>query len=369
MNRLISHKFRFYSFICIALLLFVHGYNLNETYLQPYSPVQEPLTFTTFFEYFLANGILRFRIPLLFLISGYIYALQDNKPYGERTKKRFITLMIPYFIWSAVGLAITYLLQQLPATAQAVADAKIDQLGDNRPYEEIGWEGILTRWTLTPTSFQLWFIRVLFLYNVLYPIFRWLVIKFPIPWFIISFSLFFLVFNFSYMVEGQGLFFFTLGIWLKKTDFAIDRQPRWFSLPLAWLFFIGCSVIKTFMAFELEPYDMVSIWVMATLYASSIIAGIMAVWYGLDKAVKWFMSKRWFVWTSSFSFIIYGLHVPLVFYITRLFYMYFSHLSNYRLLTYLLAPLLTLLICIGVGALLRKLIPGVYKLATGGRGF
>lgn len=95
MDRFLSQKFRFYSFVCISLLLYVHGYNLQETYLTPYSVVKEPLTFTAFIEYFLANGALRFRIPLLFIISGYIYALQDNKPYEQRIKTRFITLIIP----------------------------------------------------------------------------------------------------------------------------------------------------------------------------------------------------------------------------------------------------------------------------------
>src|SRR3954466_6785754 len=118
MTRFISQKFRFYSFVCIVLLMLVHGYNLKVAYLQPYSTVNEPLTFTTFLEYFLANGALRFRIPMLFLISGYIYALQDRKPYAERIKKRVVTLLVPFLIWSAVGLSITYLWQQFPVTAE-----------------------------------------------------------------------------------------------------------------------------------------------------------------------------------------------------------------------------------------------------------
>src|SRR3954451_12772988 len=183
MNRFLSQKFRFYSFLCISLLLYVHGYNLKVGYLTPSSTVNEPLTFTTFIEYFLANGALRFRIPLLFIISGYIYALQDRKPYSERVKKRFITLIVPFLIWSAVGLAITYLLQQFPVTAAAVRESNLDQVGDNRPYNEIGWPGIFYRWLIKPVSFQLWFIRSLFLYNVFYRQIKWLVVKYPALWF------------------------------------------------------------------------------------------------------------------------------------------------------------------------------------------
>lgn len=369
MNRFISQKFRFYSFICIAMLVFVHGYNLNDTYLRPFSPVQEPLTFTTWFEYFMANGILRFRIPLLFLISGYIFAMQDKKPYGERIGKRAKTLMLPYIIWSGIGIGLTLLLEQFPVTARAVADARLDQLGDPRPYSEMGPKDLLLRWTLVPVSFQLWFIRVLFVYNVLYPVFRWLVRKIPAPWFLVTFILFVLNFNLMYILEGQGLLFFTLGIWLNKTEFSLSREPGWFSQPLAWLFFIGISVIKTFMAFELEPYSNAAVWTMTLLYSASVVAGIMAVWYGLDKAVRYLVSKKWFTRISSQSFVIYGLHVPLVFYLTRLFYIYLDGFIYYRLFTYLMAPFLTLVFCIGFGMLLKSTLPGLYRVMTGGRGF
>lgn len=78
MHELTSRKFRFFSFLSMILLVYVHGYNLNDAYLQPFTLVQEPFTFTAFFEYLTANGLFRFRIPLLFVISGYLFALQDQ---------------------------------------------------------------------------------------------------------------------------------------------------------------------------------------------------------------------------------------------------------------------------------------------------
>lgn len=367
MNRFLSQKFRFYSFICIALLLFVHGYNLQEGYLTASSFVKEPLTFTTFIEYFFANGILRFRIPMLFIISGYIFAMLDNKPYGVTIKKRFITLIIPYFIWSAVGLLITYLWQQHPVTAKAVLDSQMDQLGDNRPYSEIGWKGILIRWILVPISFQLWFIRSLFVYNLLYPIFRWLVARYPLLWFSLMLVLWVTFFNLI-LFEGQGLLFFTLGIWLQKNKFPVDKKPFWYSQYLAWLCFIGFGVIKTFMAFELEPTN-ANAWVLVVLYAGTVIAGLPAVWFGLDAVVKWCVQRQWFVWLSAFSFVIYGLHVPLIEYVTTLMLAYLKPIPNYRLIVYLLAPVTVFMFCVAAGALLRRVLPAVYKVATGGRGF
>ena len=367
MNRFLSQKFRFYSFVCIALLTFVHGYNLKVGYLEAASLVEEPLTFTTFFEFFMANGVLRFRIPLLFIISGYIFSLQDNKPYTFMIGKRFKTLMIPFFIWSAVGLLITYTLQQFPVTAQAVKDAGMDQLGDNRPYTEIGWLGILHRWLVVPISFQLWFIRSLFIYNLLYPLFRWGVTKIPAIWLIATFILW--AMQFSYLTfEGNGIFFFSLGIWINKSNYPLDKKPAWFSAYLAWVCFIGFAMIKSFMAFELENTNLTKV-VLIALYAATVISGLLAVWFSLDELVKWCMQRKWFLWLSAFAFVIYGMHVPLIEYLTMLMYRYMNTIPNYRLLVYLTAPAIVLAICVITGVLLRKLVPKFYRLATGGRGF
>ena len=367
-SRFLSQKLRFYTFVSIVLLLFVHGYNLKETYLLPYSTVDEPLGITTFFELFMANGILRFRIPLLFIISGFIYAMQDRIPYKDQVKKRAVTLLVPYLIWSAAGLAITFLWQQFPVTAKAVFDAHIDQMGDNRPYSEIGWNGVLFRWLLSPIAFQLWFILALFLYDLLYPFIRWALGKNAILWFGITFILWACEINFL-VFDFRGLFFFSVGIWLQKTNVNLEKKPEWLSMGLLWLFFIGFCVIKTFMAFELDPTSRVTFWILNILHAVSVLSGILAVWSGADRLVKWCMRKRSFVWATSFSFFIFGLHAPLVFYLTRLSYIYTSEIPNYRLFTYLLVPAVILAFSIAMAAAVRKLFPGLYRLATGGRGF
>ncbi len=368
MSRFLSQKLRFYTFVSIALLLAVHGYNLDQTYLQPFTTVREDLTFTTFFEYFMANGVLRFRIPLLFIISGYIYAMKDDQPYKTLIGKRARTLVVPYLVWSAVGLLITYLWQQFPVTAQAVLDAKLDQMGDDRPYREIGWPGIFTRWLFAPISFQLWFILALFITNLVYPLIRWCLKNFAAVWFGVTFLMWILELGF-FVFDGRGLFFFSLGVWLQKTGFNLERKPKWLSLYISWLLFIGFSVIKTFMAFELEPANHLTFVTLNILHDVAVLSGILAVWFGADRLVKFCMRQPWFVSLSAFSFFIFGLHAPLVVYFTRLMYHYIGDIPNYRLITYLLAPALVFFFCVGIGALTRKWLPGFYRLATGGRGF
>lgn len=368
MNRKLSYKFRFFTFLCIALLVYVHGYNLNKTYLAPFGTVDERLTFTTFFEYLFANGLLRFRIPMLFLISGYMYALYDKKPYWERTKKRFVTLMIPYLIWSAVGIGITFLFQQFPFTAKAVYAAAIDQLGDNRPYAEIGWKGIIFRWLWANISYQLWFILALFFYNLIYPFIRWMLLKLPYVWFPIVVFLWFTLFNVGF-AEGQGLLFFSLGVWLQKKNISLEKKPRWLSVGHAFIFFAGVCVIKTFMAFELDPDGFFTPAVLLLLYQLAVPAGVLAIWFGSDKVVEWIMQKKWFHKLTAFSFFIFGLHVPLLVYVMQLFLLHTTAVPYHRLIGYMFIPALVVLFCMAAAAAIRKLLPKVYAVITGGRGF
>jgi fucose 4-O-acetylase-like acetyltransferase len=375
MTRPISQKFRFFTFICIALLAYVHGYNLRNTYLTPFSTVDEPLTFTSFFEYLFANGLLRFRIPLLFLISGYLYAMYDHRSYGRQVKSRFRTLMVPYLLWSAFGLLLTFLLQQHPYTANIVVTAKLDQLGDNRNYAEIEWPGMLRRWILNPIAYQLWFLFTLFVFNLIYPVVKWMVVKVPYIWLPLTFFYFLFLFYLPF-IDSRGLFFFSMGVFIQKKNISLEEEPKWFSLGLCLIIFIGLNVIKTFMAFELGPSDFrtataptVTAIVLTLLYQFSIIAGILAMWFGADRIIQKIVKQEWFHKVSGFSFFIFGMHVPLLPYVMTWAMLTFNFLPMHRLLLYLIIPLLVLTFCIWTAGLIRRFMPKVYLVLTGGRGF
>lgn len=367
MDEFISKKFRFHAFFSMVFLIYVHGYNLNNRYLLPFSIVEEPLTFTTYTQYLIANGLLRFRIPILFMISAYLYALGDSKPQGERLKKRLRTLLIPYLFWSAFGLLVTYIWQQFPVTAAAVQAAQIDQLGDNRPYTEIGWGGLVVRWLVAPIAFQLWFIRNLLVYNAAYALLLKAVSRIPKLWF--GITIFIWLINFALpLVDSEGLLFFTLGIYIQKNGFNIEKPPDWLR-PRIWLpVFIVSAVVKSLLAFQFG-WGLKAFIILSLLHKVCVFAGLVTVWYGCDRLVRGAMRRSWFVWLTAFSFIIYAMHVPLVNYCTDLIFAYTNHLTFYRMATFLVLPIAILIITILTGALWRRLSPRLYAFTTGGRGF
>ncbi len=245
-----SQKFRFYAFISMVLLVFVHGYNLDDRYLLPFSIVIEQLTLNTFTQYFLANGIFRFRIPMLFIISGYLFALRDDKPYGERIKKRVRTLFVPYLLWSAIGLLVTYLFELWPLTREAVAQASLQPFAGTRVVDYSPVQ-LLARWIMAPVPFQLWFIRVLLVYNLAYPWLASAVTRYPKIFFPFA-GFFWLTTAGTWFAEGEGLLFFSLGIWLCKRQYDIQTPPSWLRIgPVSavWVTFAG---VKTWLAFRLS---------------------------------------------------------------------------------------------------------------------
>ncbi len=366
MDQFTSQKFRFYAFISMVLLVFVHGYNLNDRYLLAFSIVNEPLTFNTFTQYFLANGIFRFRIPMLFIISGYLFAMRDEKPYGERVQKRLRTLFVPYLLWSAIGLTLTVVFEQWALTRDAVAQARLQPFAGIR-IDEYSPAQYFIRLIMAPVPFQLWFIRVLLVYNLAYPLLLAAVIRFPKIFFPVAGFLWLSTAGFWFL-EGEGLLFFSLGIWLSKKHYDIQTPPPWLRVGPVLTAWVLAAGLKTWLAFQTHFGPPLLFPSLLALHKFVVASGLVAVWFGADAIVRFFMNRRWFVWLSAFSFIIYAFHVPLINYALTLIFPYVQFIPHFRILMFVLLPVAIIALCVMLGALLRMVLPRFYSLLTGGRG-
>jgi len=367
----VSRKFRFWSFISMVLLVFVHGYNLDIRYMQPWTIPGQSMTLTAFTEYFLANGIFRFRIPMLFIISGFLFALHDQKPYKQRTNKRLRTLLLPYLIWSAIGIIFTLILESFPVGRELVSSSHIVQIDDTRQLlHDYHWYELLFRWILIPVPYQLWFIRVLLIYNIAYPAIRWCVTNRTGRWIFFSVAILMWMGTMGFVFfEGEGLLFFSLGVWMQKTGFSIEDPGRWFR-PLWWgVAFVMLAAIKTILAFNGQDYLGNALTpILIILHKSVILSGLIACWFGLNPLVRWCMNRKWFAWLSAFAFIIYAMHAPLVAYLINPILALLGPLPGTHILAFILLPLSVIALSISTGALLRRISPKVYGLLTGGRG-
>jgi len=369
----------------MLLLVYVHGYNLQETYLRPTTYPYEALTPTAFVEYLFSNGLLRFRIPMLFAISGFLFALGDAAPYGARIRKRLGTLVVPYLLWSLIGFGTIFGLAHAgPALSAATAATHLNLFDDPTFFSTAAWwEYVLFFTFSSPVAFQLWFLRALFFLNLMYPLLAW-----PLAYkrgtkansYMVAgfFAILFLLFLAGIELPifyAEGVLFFTLGIYLAKNG-GVPAHP-----PLgtkAWHWLAACLVmalVKTYLAFT--PSAPTGNWEANTtqqnwmyfLHKGVIVAGLVWAWYGLDGLVRACMGNKFFVACSAFSFFIYALHEPLL-HVLMQYALSFTHgWPLYRLRTYILVPTGVSVFCMGMGLLLRTSLPRVYGVLTGSRGF
>jgi fucose 4-O-acetylase-like acetyltransferase len=368
----ISDKFKWWVFISIILIVFLHGYNLQQRFLQPWTTVQEALTPTTFTEYFIANGVLRFLIPMLFAISGFLYALHDQAPNSRRIRRRLRTLLLPYLMWSTFAIIMTWLLELFPYTRNLVFTSGIAYIDNHRRLlHDYRWFELLRSWLFSTIAYQLWFLRVLFMYNLVYPLLRWCIGHPIVKWIFWVVLLLLWMGSFeSVVAEGEGLLFFSFGIWIQKMNFNIDSTAYRKRTILVWAgLLMASAAAKTWLAFKGQAMLGNQVFpAIILLHKLTVASGLIAGWFGLDGLSHWCMRNRRFVTLTAFSFFIYAFHTPLVGYAINPVLSWLYPLAAYRLLGFLLLPLTVIAFSIGLGALFRRIAAGTYRLLTGGRG-
>lgn len=354
----------------MVLLVYVHAYNLHPRYLQPFTQVEEPAAWDTVLQYLIANGLVRFRIPILFAISGYLFAFRDDgtTSHATRVRKRVRTLGIPYLAWSAIALLLTIAMEQFEPTRTWVRNAALSPYQPEAffvsQYTLGQW---VARWLPDPLAFHLWFLRTLLLLTALYPWLRTAALRWPRTYFGIA-GVLWTAGGGVFFIEFEGLLFYTLGVYLAAKHIDVMARPRWVRPPVllgVWLLLCG---IKTWMAFSVHALNF-PIWLtMTMLHRSGELAGLLAAWYGLDHVAQWAMAQQWVRWLTGFSFMIYAVHVPLVNYLTEAVLAYGAGIPHINWWTYLLLPLVVSAMAVLLGAVLRRTARPVYSVLTGGRG-
>jgi surface polysaccharide O-acyltransferase-like enzyme len=360
----LSTRLRFWSLMAMVLLVYVHAFNLHPRYLSALTLVEEAPTWDHVTQYLIANGLVRFRIPILFVISGYLLAWRDDGSvtHGSRVRKRLRTLGIPYLAWSAIALGITAALEQWAPTREVVRAAGLSSYGPEHPFVT-GYSAkqLFDRWLFDPSAFQLWFLRTLLILSAIYPWLRTVVNRWPAIFFTIAVLAW-------YLMDITGVLFFSFGIWLAIRQVDVVAKPKWLNVPVMLVVWLTLCGIKTWMAFTLESTPQATAFTMMALHRGGEVAGLLTAWYGMAGLARTAMQLGAVRWLAAFSFVIYALHVPMVNYVTEAALSAGAGIAHVELWVYLTVPLVVVAITVAVGALLRAGAPKLYGVLTGGRG-
>ena len=366
MDEYLSRKIKVLSLISIVAVVYIHAYNLADRYLLPWSPILDPPGINSFTQYFVANGLTRFAVPLFFAISGFLYfrnLTPDPTGFAEKFIKRLGTIGVPYLLWSAWGLALTTALLQIPAIRPA-----IDYWEIRDAPATMQW--FLYRLFINPVPFQLWFLRDLLIYVFLAPLMyfalRYLSFFALLPpllvWF---FQVWFFHFDMK-VLEAEGLLFFMIGAWLSIKEIAPPRNGRvWLPLTLLvlWLFLL---FVKTLFAYQGNSYATPA--VLIPLHKIAILCGFFAVWLGYDIFGERANASPALMTLAPLTFFLYAAHEPTLNLLSNAALYALGATPTTQLTVFLVIPAVTIVLCLLIGATLRQLVPLVFFVLTGGRG-
>lgn len=352
------------AFVSTLTVVWVHSFNLNERYLWPGYNLAGAISFNHFFQLLICNSLFRFAIPLFFMISGYLMAHREGKlPYGEMVAKRAKMLLGPYFSWAIIGLAFTYLWEAIPELNP------ITDLSHLRPFYDKHLHNFnLTEWlqalTILPVSFQLWFLRSLFIYSVIYPALAWAIERKPIIYFCVA-GLLWLVSGDLFVVGGDGLLYFGFGIFLRKKEVDLGKLSHFLYSPIFYILAIALAFGHTALAFANPEWAMTAGYFVYKIMQPALL---IAIWTFYDK-LNFNTQITHFDKLSVTNFFIYGAHVPAVYFITDWVFEHYGRTDEIRLSLFLLLPAVVILVASTTGLLLRKVWPAAFALLSGWRKF
>lgn len=361
MQAIISSRIRFLYLFSMISLVFVHGYTLQTQLKSPSDLIGEPMDFTSFFEMLTVNGLLRFRIPLLMLMSGYLMAKSTCDTQICLIKSRIKSLVIPFFLISVLSILLVYVLEEIfyPNSATALWVTRVDQLN---------FKGLLYRIFVNPFAYQLWYIKFIFLLAILFPVLKFLNNKIPLMFLTALFLLWIFAENSYLLKHTRFTFFFVLGMLIfdKKVD--IIQQPKWFSTSRFLVLFILLGIVKTYLSFKgIELMGAQVILITRMLFDANILVGILLFWFGIDQLVIKFENFRWYERATKYGFFIYAFHAPIINLLNSPSLSITKSFVENRLIVFLLLPILVIVFCAFLHELVMKISPRFFQILTGAR--
>jgi len=355
----LSHKIKIVSLFAILLVVIQHAINFTG-YIDPNSSFIGKASFNTIVQYVFGYGFSRIAVYLFFSISGYLFFQSFTlKMYAAKVRSRIRSLLVPYLVWSTIGLIVVIILQTLFTDSGYFSVLYTGEI-TGKPFlsylQMVLQHGV---------SFQLWFLRDLMLYTLLAPLF-YIVIRFSSLLFLVPAYILWLaniqlppVFSFLY----RGGLFYLLGAYIAIQSAYMPEKniyKIWLFSACSWIFLI---IIKTTVAFGLLPSTWLSLQQLDNM---GICLGLSTIWFGYD-ALGFDRYRSTLLPFTTFTFFIYASHEPLLEILKRIGFNIARRSELAQLCLYVATIIGTLGIVFFIGFLLRKYLPKVYALLIGGR--
>lgn len=358
-----SNKLRALAMVGILAVIVGH----SPSYRDPSAVSQRSFGYA-WIEFLLSDAIPRVFVMVFFTVSGFLLLYGHDGSAGAWRRKlgaRSRSLLLPYLVWSLLGLLIYFVLQTLPFTAKWFAN------GNRLVVGRSGYE-LLLFWLVDPIPYQLWFLRDLFLMVLCGPLLLWLLRRFGwsvpalllVPYYL-DVHIDSPVPDIRFLTSDCYLFFAVGGAVAVRGT--LPRPPQRAVLPLCGLA-MGLAGWRAWMLAAYWPLVPGSpqwqqhLLVWKTVY----LVGVPAVWFAYDRWLRWLERPFW-VSVSGLSFFVFVAHEPFMTMLRKPLTKAFGAGDLQHALQLVTSLLGTVVLVFAAGALLRRWLPRTFAFLCGGR--
>jgi len=378
----LSKTISYLRFPLIIGVVFIH-FNLAKNGFM--MQIENGFDYPDWFYYiifFFSDVLPRIGVPLFFFFSGFLFFYRkdfNNKVYKQKLHTRAATLLLPYFLWNTIAILIK-VFRKLPFLSSVFPNAYKTEilLSPERLiktfFANLDNEGIfitsivdnamtVVNKTPFPINVPLWYVRDLIIMVILSPILFGLIKKGGV-WFIAVLGVIWYIIKPLFLQEGgypvlffTAAFFFSFGAYfsIKKVNFIDYMRKAQFFPYLYFVFVIADTLTK--------KYDY-NIYIHEAGILIGVVSAIIITSVLLEKR-KVTVNMT----LSNCSFFVFALHTLIMSDVATalLTIFHFSGNTYSMLLLYFMVPTITILICILAFIFLKRYIPKVCNILTGGR--
>lgn len=281
-------------------------------------------------------------VPIFFLISGYLTFSKQEIDYMKHYKKKLKSLVLPYIIWIIIYLIFNIILNILNLdSSHTFKDNNIFMLLIGIPFYT------------NPILYEpLWFLRDLIFLNILVPLFDKIFKR--INFKIIVIVLLILLFIPMPLHIFHSLYFVLGGLLARNNKMKSLIQREFSFIKILILCFLISFVKYKFQDIEILNRIVILIYI----YFIYVIA---------KKTVNYKLPKIFIASVTPYSFWIYLTHGKLLSTFQVITSKLFYQNEIVAFLGYFILPIITIIICLLVGMLIKKFIPKVFNVMLGNR--
>lgn len=347
----LSQKNYALRFILSLLIILIHSsWSETNLYFIKYNLSTNNFIFIqTLFR----DGLCLCAVPLFFLFSG-IFTTYSYKNYKKNLAKKVKSLFIPYLIWNTIAILYYLVISCVPNINEYVLSNPELNIREFTIFDFLrAYTGIFREGNY-PILGTLWFIRDLFILNILIPGLLFLVRKLPHFYFLVLLLLYYLNIN-LYIINMDSVLFYSLGIliciYYKDVFEKIDK------INILYFVFVFNAM------FIMKCFFSNKILILLTQISSGLLLLSFSKILSNNEKVFIFLKRM-----SKYTFLIYALHHPFIDLFVKKLLVTVVGLSSWRFLfTYILTFLFISIITVLLTMCIYKFMPKLYTILSGGR--